>query len=57
MGMITKVDTNNIKISWECTKCNVTAACSLPEIIESGIPICPECGDDMSLCESVDVTL
>lgn len=49
-----RITTDSIVLHWSCEHCGETAEQELASIVESGTAICPECGDDMSLGETVE---
>jgi len=50
-----KIKTDRIELLWTCPICNESFRQPLPEIVESGGAVCPDCDVDCHLDESVEV--
>lgn len=51
------IPVSQITLLYTCHPCNERASQELGQITEAGTAICPECGNDMQLDESVDVSV
>lgn len=49
------VHSGEVYTTWSCLGCNEEATVPLAELPEVGTPICPDCGDDMSLGDTVKI--
>ena len=51
MGM-QQVSTTKINVNFECETCGNTVNCLIPEAIENGAPMCPNCDEEMILVDA-----
>ena len=51
MGM-QQVSTTKITVNFECGECGHTENCLIPEAIENGAPMCPDCDIEMELVDA-----
>lgn len=49
------IPASEITLNWTCEECDEKVQQPLTDIVEVGTAICPECGDDMTLEEEVQV--
>ncbi len=52
---MTNKEKASIDVEWICPKCNTTVNVNQYDIALAGIPICPDCGDDMHIYEPDEI--